>query len=230
MRRARVGLTFVELLIAATIFAILGVGLSTHLRAAVTIWRRTNDEAEQSQQVRITLRRLAQDLADATVISPQPKPDAPEAPLFDSGRLAFITVAPGRDGLPQSARVQHVVYEVVPQLSTIDASMEGPGLVRRIQSYAALRAGETSEPSARVQTSVILPGVPPDGFQLRCAYRSSAEPRGWAFIRKPWSLSDRLPRLVEVTIKQEPPTTGSQRIKPVRIVTTIAIPTGVIGE
>jgi len=229
----RAGLTFVELLIAATIFAILGVGLSSHLRAAMVVWRRTNDAADQSQRVRILLRRMGQDLANATVINPQPHADIHDVPHFGSAQLEFITVVPGRDGQPQFARVQHVVYEVVPELSAIDAAAHGPGLIRRAQSYAALRAGETMQ-SKTTQTSVMLPGVPmSEGFELRYAYRS-AEPRGWVFDRKPWSASDHVPRLVEVVIRQLPPKTDSDtqaRREPVIVAaTTFAVPAGALVE
>ena len=60
------GLTLIELLIAITIFAMLGVGLSSHLRAATLVWRRAIQELEVAQELRVAVAQLERDLVNAT--------------------------------------------------------------------------------------------------------------------------------------------------------------------
>ena len=69
-RSTRAGLTFVELLMAATIFAILAVGFSAHLRGGVLAWRRATSTLERLQEIRVVYDRLGSDLTNAIVFDP----------------------------------------------------------------------------------------------------------------------------------------------------------------
>ncbi len=59
------GFTFVELLIAATIMSVLFVGLGSHLRGGILVWRRATATAETVQRERVGFDRMERDLANA---------------------------------------------------------------------------------------------------------------------------------------------------------------------
>ena len=101
------GLTFVELLVAATMMSILFVGLGAHLRGGITVWNRATQTVEALQRQSLALEMLERDLANAFVYNPQP--DSQPAPQFAAQAMRFFTVGPaGSNGIPV---VQVVSYE-----------------------------------------------------------------------------------------------------------------------
>lgn len=110
------GLTFVELLMAMTVFATLLVGLSSHVRGSVVAWRRVTSTTERLQRVRVALDWLTADVTNAFVFDPsqtwQP------GHQFASDRFSCYTIQPssaaqGADG----NQVLVVSYTVEPSAS-----------------------------------------------------------------------------------------------------------------
>lgn len=132
----RSGFTLVELLLAAVIMAILTVGLSTHLRGGITVWRTTNRMTEALQRERIAMDRLGRDWANATLYDPRADAYGTEAgslpePYLGPNSMSWFTVeAPSRGGLPS---VRMVTYEC-------DARDGASGLWRTSRSLAEARA------------------------------------------------------------------------------------------
>lgn len=110
----RKGLTFVELLIAVLMVSILFVGLSTHLRAGMTVWERVTQSTEMRQREQAGLQRLEKDLANAFVLDDRPSAYSPPTgetlspASFTSASLAFYS-APSRDSF-YGAPVQFLTY------------------------------------------------------------------------------------------------------------------------
>ena len=195
----RRGLTFIELLVAATIFAILAAGLTLHLRGGIDVWRRTTATMEADQRLRVTGDRLRLELANSVQISTanmaDPSPDA--ASSFGAHAIAFTAALPRGAG----RRLRLLRYEwrsETQQLLRTDCAF---------QDAAAGRCG---------QAQVMLEGV--SDFSLRYGYRPAAAGADIIWDEK-WPDTKQLPRLVEARLALA---SGPGQVR----VDTIALPTG----
>ena len=212
----RPGLTFVELLIAVAIFAMLAGGLSVHLRGAIAIWRRSHVAAEQGQRTRVLRARLSQDLANAVLVDP--RPDAEPKSEWLTDRVAFGTSEPGVGAGLTSRRLTYVTYELE------RGAGQAASLVRRARSYRDARAGGRS----KARSSVLLSDV--DHFQIRYPFAKAKEP-GFTLEQRPWLSPDALPRLVEVTANQRTdPEPKRANWEPLAVTTLVSLPAGTIGR
>ncbi len=98
------GFTFVELLIAATMMSVLFVGLSSHLRGGILVWRRATATADTVQRERVGFDRMERDLANAFAYGAS---ENTPAVAFDEHDLAVVTLEP-QSG--QGNRVRVVTY------------------------------------------------------------------------------------------------------------------------
>ncbi len=188
----RSGLTFVELLIAVLMVSILFVGLSTHLRAGMTVWERVTQSTEMRQRERTSLERLEKDLANAFVFDERataygtPSDTTLLSPaVFSSSTVAFYSVPP-RDFF-YGAPVQFITY----WCGTIG---NHSGLWRQRRSVGESRAKQGSDPE------LILPECERVVFSY--AYLRSddpahqSEPLDW---RSSWLDSPKaLPRMIQM--------------------------------
>ncbi len=188
----RHGLTFIELIIAATMTSVLFMGLGAHLRGGVQVWRRTTQTSEALQQRRIALDRIERDLANAFVLDEKPGAygdTAGQLPAqeFGSSRLAWFTI--------EEDRVKFVTYECLDHDHD-----EVTDLLRTSQFIGQARAKSTA-----IVPEVVLPHC--ESLKVRFAYMLGAEGN-----RLTWSESWQgdpnkkkvvLPRLIEVTIISE---------------------------
>lgn len=78
MRPARGGFTFIELVIAGTMIAILFVGLSTHLRGGMTVWREATRRIEALEEEQAAFDRLQRDLAQSVAYYTDPTRYGPQ--------------------------------------------------------------------------------------------------------------------------------------------------------
>lgn len=204
------GLTFVELLIAATILSVLITGLSSHLRGGGIVWRRTTETVEALQRQRAALDQLARDLANAVIYDMRPEAYGAEAgtlplPGFAPDAMRWFTVSSSRTAVPS---VRFVTY----RCEALDGVW---GLWRTSQSIGEARARRTAPAS-----ELALEGC--RALSLRYAYApaEAAQPLDW---RSQWpgrgsEEALQLPRLVEVTLHVE----SGQTVRRV-----VAVPSGV---
>ena len=179
------GLTFVELLMAATIFSILMVGLSTHLRGGIVAWRRATVTIDELQQRRMALERLTQDLANGVVV--ETRPDSPVA--FGPEALAFYTVQPVRGMSQDNARVWLVTYH-------LQQTAETKALVRQAQTIRQAQARlepQTTQLLAHVERLTIRYGSLPEGNEPQIVWRTS------------WDDRSQFPQLLEMTVELNGP-------------------------
>lgn len=192
--RATNGFTFVELLVAATIIAVLFVTVSAHLRGGLTVWRRATDQGEAVQRMRVALDRLERDVTQAIVYDD--REDQYEGagllplPRFGADALQFVTQAVTRAGLPPSVRV--VSYRC-------DATGATPGLQRTSQSIREARSGMAPALEA------MLPECTELSFQYAFQLAEDAGDPSVVEWRPTWPDDPdkplRLPRLIEVTLQ-----------------------------
>jgi prepilin-type N-terminal cleavage/methylation domain-containing protein len=181
------GFTLVELLIAATMMSVLFIGLGSHLRGGITVWRQTTQRVEALQRQRIALDRLERDLANGIVYDSRDEAYGVEAgklplPAFTSASLAWYTVSSA--GKPPSVRF--VTY-------ACESPDGAPGLWRTSQSVGEARTHR--EPAHER----LLPDC--EALQVRYAYAPVDEsaPLEWQPV---WLFGEELPRLIEVTVRR----------------------------
>ena len=182
------GLTFVELLIAGAIFAILLVGLSAHLRGDVAAWRRATTTVEQLQQVRVALDRWEADLAGGLVFEPGGIWMPQQA--FDSTRMQWYVVRPGQAGPSAAGRVWFVTYELQP---------DGQGLALTRTSLTVAQAAST----ITTAPERLLRDV--QSLTIRYGYVAGSEappgqPQTITWTNN-WTDLTQTPRLIEVTLE-----------------------------
>ena len=176
------GFTFVELLIAATMMSVLFIGLGSHLRGGLLVWRQTTQTVDALQRERVALDRLERDLANAiTYADPRREPPLP-APSFASDALRWFSVQQ-RHQARDAVRLVAYHCEFAEHLQ---------GLWRTSQSVGEARAG--LEPVKEL----VLPGC--ETLQVRYAY-VPAEGTGSVEWRDEWRYPEELPQLIEVTLK-----------------------------
>ena len=213
------GLTFVELLMAATIFSILMVGFSAHLRGGLVAWHRATTTLETLQRQRVVVERLTQDLANAVIIDP--RPGATPSVVFGADTLQFYTVQPVRgpaqifvlEGGPSptpstaplhataGAHVLFVSYRMV-------EGAEGSALVRVAQPVREAQQGppvlpEDTRPyqlasgiaSLHIRYAYLSTGISPGPIPTV----SGSQALEW---HDTWSDATQLPKLVELTIQR----------------------------
>lgn len=171
------GLTFVELLIAATIIAILMAGLVLHLRGGMTAWRRTVEVGERMQRVRAVWDALARDVSAAVVVDARPA--SAWGVVADATHLSLCTGSTGPGGA-----MRKVTYAVT------DAG-DGRALVRSEQSLREAAAGILGDPR------VVLADV--EAVNLRYAVMPDGETElQW---QEAWTDPASLPQVIEVTLE-----------------------------
>ncbi|MEK7424510.1 MAG: prepilin-type N-terminal cleavage/methylation domain-containing protein, partial [Actinomycetota bacterium] len=185
---AQQGFTFVELLIAATMMSVLFVGLGTHLRGGIAIWRRATTTTETLQRQRVALDRLERDLAHTILYDLRPAAYGPEdgklPPLqFTSSALAWVTLSLDAQQLPA---VRFVMYEC--------GEVEGtPGLWRTSRSIRDARARREARPER------VLPECEGLSFQYAYLPADASMPLEWHDL---WLEPERsVPSLVRVSVQ-----------------------------
>ncbi len=188
-RRRAAGLTFVELLIAATMLSVLFVGLGSHLRGGLTVWQRVTTISEQLQQQRVMMDRLQRDLSEAFVYSeeqaygPPPKLSAPQ---FEAEHLRWFARQAATAIRPEAVRI--VDYRCGMQNGV-------QGLWRTSWSISEARE-DTFQPTPEL----LLQGC--DALSVRYAYlppagAPSAQPFEW---HDQWNEPKQLPQLITVSV------------------------------
>ena len=192
-RCCRGGLTFVELLLAVTMVAILFVGLGTHLRGGIVVWQRVTQSTQARQGVRMAIERMNRDLTGAFIFDDHPEAYATQtewalAPAeLNNDSIAVYTAASRQWDEPSSVR--RVSY-------WCGRVGEQTGLWRSSWSVAQVRAKKGPDPE------LILADC--EGLSLKYAYLRSddpdrqSEPVEW---HTAWQETPKfLPRLIDVTL------------------------------
>ena len=210
----RAGLTLVELLIAAMMMSILFVGLSSHLRGGIMVWRRITQTGDTLQRQRVAVDWLERDLTNAFLYKDE-RIDVPlPAREFTNSRLAFVTLQPSADQGP--AKVRYVTYECTDHDGV-------KGLWRTSQSIGEARAKREAKPV------LLLPHC--EGFTVRYAYlaadQSAPKPLDWHDEWKP-DPKDKIPRLLQISLQmtQQNAPQGVQDVATQRVQGTSMLPVG----
>ncbi|MBI4343220.1 MAG: prepilin-type N-terminal cleavage/methylation domain-containing protein [Candidatus Omnitrophica bacterium] len=205
----RRGLTFVELLVAATMLAVLIGGLAGHLRGGLAVWQRASAQMDTAQRRRVAWERLERDLRNALRYDERPDAYGPQEgalplPLFEAGGLAWFTLAAPGPG--EAPAVQYVTYGC----GDVGATA---GLWRTSLGAAAARAKQV-QPAAEL----VLPECEVLSVEYAFRPQDASQPLAW---RSQWLEPLQLPQLVRVSLLLA---SGEQ------VQRTMAIPRGVLGD
>lgn len=206
-RLRRCGFTFIELLIASTMMAILFIGLGTYLRGGITVWRRATETSAALQEQRVGFERLERDLANAFIYNPAEPPTDPTAPEFTADHVRWCTIQPSMGGQP--ARVQIVRYAC----TSVDGT---PGLWRTVQPIAG---GVSAKPE------LMLAGCA--GLNMSYAYLPDAEtqPMEWQPEWKSEKDQLQLPKLIRIELRLRADS-GAER----SLARSVIIPSGALKK
>ena len=184
------GFTFVELLIASTMMAVLFLGLGAHLRGGIMVWQRATQTTERLQRTRVALDRLDRDLANAMTLDSRDdaygeEPGKLPLPQFGAQDLRWYTVE--LDPVDRMGSVRVVTYACREEDGV-------PGLWRSSASISQARA--KLAPAAEL----VLPGC--ERLAVRYGYLP-AEESGAIVWREQWrpDPTKEPPRLVEVSLE-----------------------------
>lgn len=201
---ALTGFTLVELLVAATMFSVLLVGVGSHVQGGLTVWRRATSVEQTLQHQRLGFERLERDLANSIIYDPREDSYGLEAgllpePDLTAASLAWFTIS---TTTRQPPAVRYVTY----RCETLQGQT---GLWRGSQSIGAARAREPAT------MQLLLPGC----GELAVRYGYLGETTKTLEWHEDWPTAvTELPRLVEVTL-----TLGPRRVTQV-----FAIPSGIL--
>lgn len=196
---------------AATMFAVLLVGVSAHLRGGITAWRRATTSVEAMQRSRIALERLTQDLANAVIIDPQEEAYVPT--VFSEESVQFCTLRPAAqvDSATAEATVELVTY-------ALTDTADGPALTRSRQTLREAHAAWPAEPVT------LLPDV--EQLSFRYGYHDPGASGDAAIAwESTWADPAFLPRLVEITVQR-----GEDIAPPRTHRVIVTIPHGKLGS
>ena len=196
--RHSMGFTFVELLIAATMIAVMFVGLSTHLQGGLMVWQRVTTHAEVWQQRRMAINRLQRDFANAVVYDDQGsafglEPGQVPRPEFSEQAAQFVTRA-STTALP--GRLLWVRY-------ACETHENQPGLWRSHQTLGEARIHRPITAMERLLENC-------DGFSFAYAYMLGTQDQTPQLTwRAQWPVDStdqdwmKLPRLVMVSLRHQ---------------------------
>ena len=202
---SRCGLTFVELLMAATIFSMLLVGVSGHLRGNVVAWRRTVSITNALQETRIALDQVERDLVHALVF--EETGTWTPVPVFTETKLQYYTVVPSPSADASDAgSVRFVTY-------ALDTDHEVTALTKSSQTIQEAHAGLA--PFKQPLLSPVASWSVQYGFLPSDASAIQWKPR--------WDDAPKLPRLVKVTVAF-PDASPARRV----LQSVVTIPVGIV--
>ncbi|MFA5146427.1 MAG: prepilin-type N-terminal cleavage/methylation domain-containing protein [Candidatus Omnitrophota bacterium] len=173
--------TFIELIIAVTIFSIIAVSIYSTFRAGIRVWLRANPVIEESQANRVFFETVARDLKRAFIYT---YPDG--AVKFDASadRVSFMTMVDvaSAGALPHEEYAR-VTYSLNPEEMTIERAVAGRG-----EGFDELYARRT----------VLLNGIRKEEFGFAYCYKgpSADQPYEW---KAAWEDSNKVPRGVKIT-------------------------------
>ena len=164
--------------------SILMVGLGSHLRGGLLVWRRTTESTELLQRERVALDRMERDLANAVAYQ-DPREDVPLPPAsIAKGSLQWVAAHQALAGVDS---VQWVTYSCGPSENT-------QGLWRTSLPLGAVRGG------LEASAELVLPGC--TELAIRYAY-TAAQGSGTLEWRDESVFADEFPQAVEVTLRSE---------------------------
>ncbi|MEX1080691.1 MAG: type II secretion system minor pseudopilin GspJ [Halofilum sp. (in: g-proteobacteria)] len=185
MRRAQVGVTLLELLIAVAVFAVIGIAAYTGLFAVLDARATTQVRAERLAEVQFGVGRLADDLRQAVDRSAYAAQPAARRPL---------TTEPEGDGLFALTRAGWANPAGLPRstLARVTWQLEEDRLLRHVRR--SVDGGTGGEPLTRIA----LEGV--DSVELRFRGVGEEWHDRWPPLNRDPTAAE-LPRAVEVTLE-----------------------------
>jgi type II secretion system protein J len=103
------GLSFLELLLAITIFTIVAVGIYSTFGAGLSTWRKTQKAQNLYQDIRLFLDKIEQDLENAVIYS-----DSERAEYFnfegEGNKISFFSLVPTFQAIPYHPELKRITY------------------------------------------------------------------------------------------------------------------------
>ena len=175
------GMTFVELLVAGIMMALLFVGLAGHLRGGVRVWQRATGVVEALQRQRVALDQIERDTADALAFRLSGEESV--LPAFDPDRIRIWTLMPT---VANRAGGVYLVEYFCGSVGGVDGLWRSSRTPREVQAEVA------------AQTTRLTPDC--NSLTMHYAYLppTGVEAVEW---HATWEFPDDIPRLVEAEFR-----------------------------
>lgn len=207
--KTKTGFTFIELLIAISIFAVVAIALYSTLFAGISVWKRSSEGGDVYQDVRLTFNDITKDLRNIVYMYTKD-----EESIF-----SFFGM------------IDEIVFV------TLEGSFFEEDISRKELVKVAYRFDEDADELIRIKADkslgfdvekaekeILLNGV--EEFKLEYCYDSGDDDDPYLW-KEEWEDEDlRIPRGVRVTFHIE----TENKKEPLEFTKTIFIPTGILGE
>lgn len=117
MRRLRIqGFTFIELMIAVSIFAVVSVAIYATFNSGLSAWKKAEQSQNICQDVRLALEKMALDLENAVIYSPDP-----EFSNFEgkNNKISFYSLKEVFQTIPSHLELRKITYALDESTQTL---------------------------------------------------------------------------------------------------------------
>lgn len=210
------GFTFIELIIALTIFAIIALGIYSTFSTGLNTWRRGEDANRLEQEARWALDKMAKELQDAIIYNyGQSYPDT-QLFLGEKDKISFLTLTYSFS--TKLSEIKRITYSLeVPEYGTIYKTQMGTRgkrpsriLAHYGQSEASLnslqRKEETlvqslqSQEQSSIKSEALTSLVKSDGLLFSYAFKEMEEAGETITWKEKWEDSAKLPKGIKITL------------------------------
>lgn len=209
MKKLRKAFTFIELLIALTIFSIIAASIYYTLNAGIRTWSRGNSVIMDNQRLRIFFDTISRDLVN-TIPNLGEDPNAIVESEWEDDKIAFPTIVNTFLNNRTATEIAKVVYEF------------DEGESKLIRRCATVTLGFDEEYAEEEILLEDLENFNIEDFGFEYCYMFLDE-YDW---RKNWEFADKIPRGIKIRLVLKNEDTGFER----NFEKIVFMPTGEIGK
>ncbi|MDP3790734.1 MAG: prepilin-type N-terminal cleavage/methylation domain-containing protein [Candidatus Omnitrophota bacterium] len=186
-RRKNIGFTFIELIIAVTIFSIIAVSIYSVFRSGVRLWYRVSPMIQDNQSLRLFFNTIASDLKNSVQYLKNG-----ENFEGDRRKMSFMTlVEVSEQGFPSRMELAKVIYKLDSTAKSVRK-----GIATRLEGFAEDYA----------KFSDILNDIEDKDFAFEYCYKMGSSPIDYSYEWKSeWDDKDkesgRIPRGIKIKVR-----------------------------
>lgn len=236
------GFTFIELIIALTIFSVIALGIYSTFSTGLITWRRGESSGRLEQQARFILDKMAKELRNALIYNYGP--DYPQAKLFsgEKNKISFLSLI--YNSSAQQSEIKRITYFLglspygTVYKTQIGTKGERPDEITahyhkkesRLNSLErkeeALAESLSSDPERQTTSEVLSSFVKYDGLLFSYTF-SSGETSAPVIWQEGWSDNSKLPKGIKISLILQNPKDSSEELI---FTKTVFLPQGELGQ
>ena len=108
----RAGFTFIELMLAASIFAIVALAIYSTFGSGISVWKKTEKTQNLYQDIRLVLNKMAYDLENAVLYSEPEEEEELSNFAGERNEISFFTIVDVFQKLPTHQQLRRIAYSL----------------------------------------------------------------------------------------------------------------------